>query len=183
MELRSILSNCKTKSLKDQKILYEYTYTELFHVCLRYTQNQHDAEEVFNIGMLKIFQYIITDKNEIQNYLGFSSRIFRLTAIDHYKESLSPVLYNSNLVYENDTYYFVDQAFEKLDVEDIFAIIQGLPHKERIVFSMFEIDGFSHREIALELKINENHSKWLLHNAKKLLKVKLIQKGIKSCTL
>ena len=92
-------------------------------------------------------------------------------------------MYNSSLVYENDTYNSVDQAFEALEVEDIFAIIQSLPHKERIVFSMFEIDGFSHREIALELEINENYSKWLLHNAKKLLKVKMIQKGIKSYNL
>ncbi len=183
MGLRSVLLNCKNNSLKDQKILYEYSFTELFHVCLRYTQNQQDAEEVFNLAMLKIFQYIITDKNEIQNYLGFCARILRLTGIDYYKGSLSPVLYNSSLVYENDTYNSVDQAFEALEVEDIFAIIQSLPHKERIVFSMFEIDGFSHREIALELEINENYSKWLLHNAKKLLKVKMIQKGIKSYNL
>jgi len=183
MDLNSVISSCKNKSLKDQKRLYEYTYTELFHVSLRYTQSHQDADEVFNAAMLKVFKHIIETKTEIHNYLGFCTKIIRLTAIDHYRQNLSPVLYDINLVVDSKDDEYLDQAFAKLDTEHIFKIIQRLPHKERIVFSMFEIDGLSHREIALELNINENHSKWLLHHAKKLLKEKLAKYGIKSYTL
>lgn len=180
MDINLLLASCKNKNLKDQKKLYEYTYQELFHVSLRYTQNQQDAEEVFNTAMLKVFKYISETTHDIQNYLGFCSRIIRLTAIDQYRHNLSTILCDTtaaNYVF-ND--YFFDQTFGNIEVEEIFAIIQSLPHKERIVFSMFEIDGFNHREIGAELKINENHSKWLLHNAKKILKEKLTKQGFKS---
>jgi RNA polymerase sigma-70 factor (ECF subfamily) len=183
MELTSIISLCKNKSLKDQKILYEYTYQELYNVCLRYTNNSHDAQDVFNLSMLKIFQHIIDSNKEINNYLGFSTKILRCTAIDYYRKSISPILYNSDYMHENMDDGYLDNAFNKIEIEEIFSVIQGLPHKERIVFSMFEIDGFTHKEIANELNINENHSKWLLHNAKKILKEKLIKQGIKSYTI
>ncbi|MBK9742776.1 MAG: hypothetical protein IPO94_07335 [Saprospiraceae bacterium] len=81
MELNAIISSCKNKSLKDQKLLYEYTYQELFHVSLRYTNCGHDAEEVFNLDMLKIFRHIIEDQSEIkiiwvlhQYYTPYSNR-------------------------------------------------------------------------------------------------------------
>lgn len=104
---------------------------------------------------------------------------YRLTAIDQYRSKLSPVLYNTDVLYENNQDLYFDNAFQQSGCEDL-KFIQNLPDKERIVFSMFEIDGFSHREIGNELNINENYSKWLLYNAKKILKEKLSLDGIKS---
>ena len=114
MELNAIISSCKNKSIKDQKTLYEYTYQELFHVSLRYTNCGHDAEEVFNLAMLKIFRHIIEDLSEIKNYLGFCTNIIRLTAIDQYRSKLSPVLYNTDAHYENNQDLYFDNAFSQV---------------------------------------------------------------------
>jgi len=183
MELNAVIQACKNNSIKNQKSLYEYTYQELFHVSLRYTNGAQDADEVFNFSMLKIFKFIVQSNKEIDNYLGLCTRIIRMTAIDQYRNNLSPIIYNSSEQFENNEDRYFDDAFGRLDVEDIFKMIQSLPDKERLVFSMFEIDGFSHKEISVELDIKENHSKWLLHHSKKILKEKLNREGIKSYTI
>lgn len=182
MNLDLIILGCKNKSINDQKLLFDYTYQELFNVSLRYTNSQCDADDVFNQSMLKVFKYIIESSSKLENYLGFCAKIIRLTAIDHYRSNISPIIYNSSLGFEKDDHGFFDEALSSLEVEDILNLIQKLPHKERLVFSMFEIDGFSHREISIEVGVNENHSKWLLHNAKKILKNKLIILSNKAIT-
>ena len=182
MELNSVIKSCKNKNIKEQKLLYEYTYQELFHVSLRYTNGRQDAEDVFNEAMIKIFKYIIISDKEIDNYLGFCNKIIRLTAIDQYRNSFSPIIFNDHIFIESSKDLYFEETLSNLEVEDIFKTIQELPDKERLVFSMFEIDGFSHKEIAAELTIKENHSKWLLHHAKKLLKLKLSHDDIKSFT-
>ncbi|MGB4958362.1 MAG: RNA polymerase sigma factor [Saprospiraceae bacterium] len=183
MNIDSTITACKNKSLNDQRLLYEYTYKAYFHICMRYSNGQRDAEEIFNSSMFKIFKFLMENSSPITNYPAFCSRIIRLTAIDHYRSLKSHMIYISSEIVDDVSEPYFDDVLNSLEVEDIFKMIQTLPDKERIVFCMFEVDGFSHKEIGLDLDIKENHSKWLLHHAKKMLKEKLNHYGIKSARI
>ena len=67
----------------------------------------------------------------------------------------------------------INNVLSQLETEAIIGLVQSLPDKERLVFSLYEIDGYSHVDIEKECNINQNTSKWLLAKAKKELRKKV----------
>ena len=71
------------------------------------------------------------------------------------------------------------EDFDNIPLQTILNYVQNLPSKYRLVFTMYELDDFSHKEIAKALNISESASKSNLHRAKKILQSKL-QRPIKA---
>jgi len=123
------------------------------------------------MGMLKIFKSLKRYQLNT-NYLGWARTIIVRTAIDHirvdkkYNDHLAPV--------EQDRLENIDDHLENalnaLAYEDLLSIVQKLPDRERIVFNLYEIEGYTHKEIEKVTGIKLNTSKWLLANAKKKLR-------------
>jgi RNA polymerase sigma-70 factor (ECF subfamily) len=57
----------------------------------------------------------------------------------------------------------------------VLDFINQLPESSKMVFNLFTVDGYSHKEIGEMMGINEGTSKWHLNNARKILKTKLIK--------
>jgi len=91
-------------------------------------------------------------------------------AIDTYKKKyqLLPLKVDT---YEETT---LDANDFTISLDYLLSIIQELPHQYRLVFSLYELDDYSHQEIAQMLSISENTSKSNLHRAKAILKEKII---------
>ena len=171
MDFLSIITKCQSGDRNAQSELYHMLYEELLNIPLRYLNNREEANGIFNQGMLKIFQQL-DDAKKATNFLGWCYTIIHRTTIDHLrkvtnykKKYLSVSDYNtvSNPISVND-------VLDKLEAEDIFKVIQSLPQSERTVFSLYEIDGFKHKEIGELINISESHSKYILHSAKKKLR-------------
>jgi RNA polymerase sigma-70 factor (ECF subfamily) len=142
--------DCMSGVAGSQKKLYYNFYGFAMGICLRYARNRDEAVEILNDGFYKVLTRL--DKYDPSKpFLPWLSRIMTNTAIDHYRAELKHPI-TSDLaeleikVEENDIQ-------SKLNYEDLLKLVQALPPGYRTVFNLFAIDGFTHEEIAKQLRI------------------------------
>ncbi len=139
---------------------------------MRYTRNRMEAEDVLQMAYIKIFQKI----NEYRgngSFEGWIRRVMVNTAIESYRKNL-----RSLHVVSLDEGYDQPAAnfdFSSLAMKDLLGLIQKLSDGYRIVFNMYIIEGYSHREIADVLGISEGTSKSQLSRARTILKEEIIK--------
>lgn len=147
---------------------------KMFTLALRYVSSRMDAQEIVNTAF-------VTAIKSIKSYSGSGSlegwlrTIVKRTAIDHcrkyvYKKPTSMEL----MEYDAKVY---NQALDQLDAQDFLKVIQLVPNASRVVFNLFAIEGYSHKEIGKELNISEGTSKWHVSNARKILSNELKSQG------
>lgn len=151
---------------------YERFYSYALSVCLAYASDQEDAREMLNDGFLKVFRHLDTLKNE-DVLVPWLRRILVNTAIDYYRRNRKRALDVStdDLVYTLEEPYLNDEAiFAQLSVEHILTVIHQLPLPYRMVFSLYVLEGYTHREIAEQLGLAESTSRAHLSEANRLLR-------------
>lgn len=140
---------------------------KMFGICLYYTNNKQDAEDVLHDGFLKVFEHIAELKHD--NLEAWMRRIFINTALMLYRRSK----FQSDMENVEDSssdYGIEDSGF---DVHELMQLIQLLPQQYRLVFNLYAIEGYKHQEIAEMLQISVGTSKSNLSRALQILKVQL----------
>lgn len=161
---------CKRQDSIAQKHLYEHYSGKMYGLCCRYIPSKMEAEDVLITAFTKLFERIDQFKGE-GSFEGWMRRII-------VNESLTYLRRNKNMYLETEI-EAVDREpdFAKLEntleAEDLMKLISQLPTGYRMVFNLYAIDGFSHKEIAEQLGISENTSKSQLSRARALLQKKL----------
>jgi RNA polymerase sigma factor (sigma-70 family) len=167
-----VIEGCKRGDRHAQRLLYDRFSGKMFALCSRYIKDKMEAEDV----LVKAFTKILGRINQYKNEGSFEGWIRRVMV----NESLSYLRRNKSMYVETD----IDAAekepnFEtlenELEVKDLLKLIAELPSGYRIVFNMYAIDGYSHKEIGEELGINENTSKSQLSRARAVLQKRLIE--------
>ena len=165
-----LIAGCRRKDATAQKELYERYAGKLYALCCRYIKEKMEAEDVLIIAFTKILERIDQFKGE-GSFEGWMKRVV-------VNESLTYLRRNKNMYIELD----IEAAdrepdFEKLEshlqAEDLLRMIETLPSGYRIVFNLYAIDGYSHKEIADQLGISENTSKSQLSRARVALQKSL----------
>lgn len=166
-----IVAGCLKGKRKAQEALYNLYGSRMFGVCLRYTQNRMEAEDVLQEGFVKVFKNIESFRNLGENSLGnWIKRIMVNTAINYLRDQKK-----HRYMIDADTVDVVsdesdDDFFTELNslvsLDEILEIVQNLPQGYRMVFNLFAIEGYSHAEIADELQISVNTSKTQLFKAR-----------------
>jgi RNA polymerase sigma factor (sigma-70 family) len=163
-----LVEGCKKQDRLAQQYLYKRLFSQMLGVAMRYANNRDDAEAILNMAFLKVFQ-------SIDNYTGpapFPHWVYRIvvhTSIDELRKTLRiKYLSFADFALEGST---SNSGLEQLGTEDIYRCIQQLEPTTRAVFSLYEVEGYKHAEVADTLGIAENTSKWYLAKAKKELKV------------
>jgi RNA polymerase sigma factor (sigma-70 family) len=176
-----LLEQCRNQDRRAQKIVYEMHFKKLMPVCLRYLRREDDALEVLNDAFLKIFSKINQFKSE-GSLEAWMKRIVINSSIDFIRKNKS---YRSNFIHTNEFHIYGEPGQEQeserhepahdISIEAIFEMVAELPPASRVVFNLFVIDGFGHKQIAEGLKISEGTSKWHLSNARKILREKILK--------
>ncbi len=164
-----IVNGCRTGDKKAQFRLYEMYSPLLLGICLRYTNSRDDAHDVLQESFIRIFNKI-TQVNDSSQLQGWMRKVTVSTAINFYhrhkkhqqSSSLDAVMFK--VVDDNA------DAIGSLHAKDLLALIAKLPEGYRIIFNLFVIEGYSHKEIADLLKITEGTSKSQLNHARLWLK-------------
>lgn len=165
-----LLSECKKGKSQAQKAFYERFAPKMLGVCIRYIHDRAEAEHVMIGGMVKVFNKLIQYQGE-GSLEGWVRRIM-------VNESLMYIRKNKNMSLEVE----VEQADStpdyrslecSLETADLMALIAELPVGYRTVFNLYAIEGYSHKEIAETLEINENTSKSQLSRARRYLQNRL----------
>ncbi|MDF1694909.1 MAG: RNA polymerase sigma factor [Saprospiraceae bacterium] len=165
-ETSSIVNRLVRKEKQAQKEFYQNHYSRFMQISLRYVRTQSDALTIVNDSFMKIFNSIEKLKNA-ESLIPWSSTMVRNTTLDYVRKR---VKYDQRHTDMDEIHTIViNDALESLSLQEIMKQIHSLSDHERIVFSMFAIDGYKHKEIAKELNISEGTSKWYLNQARKNL--------------
>jgi RNA polymerase sigma factor (sigma-70 family) len=146
-------------------------------ICMRYANNTEDAEQWLQDGYLKIFNH--TQKySGIGNLEGWLRKIITNTCLDNLRQLKTQ--YNSMHFHTkeiSETVYdrtVVNDALLQMDAAAILNLINELPFTQKMVFNLFAIDGYNHKEVAKQLQITEANSQWHLNQARQSLKKNLV---------
>ncbi len=171
---QSILDACVRNERWAQKILYEEYHNQMLGVCLRYSNNSDDAEDILHDGFLKVFRNIAKYKTGT-SLPAWMRRIMVNTSIDHYRKMARR---RTEDVEEARSISFEGaDAISKCTEKEILKAIQELSPAYRTVFNMYVVEGFAHKEIADKLGITESTSRSNLVKARSKLKEHLIAAG------
>lgn len=165
MSLNQLIENCRINDTKAQGELYKLFSSKLFSVCLKYSRNYAEAEDNLQDAFLTIFNKIEQYKSK-GSFEGWLKRITINTVLQRYRNEKVFDIINENVA---------DEVKLEIDEDDVpldylLKIIQELPDRYRLVFNLYVLDGYSHKEIAEMLKINIGTSKSNLARARQILK-------------
>ncbi|MFZ4796308.1 MAG: RNA polymerase sigma factor [Bacteroidia bacterium] len=176
-ELQQLISLCIKQDRKAESALYKYCFTKLMPVCHKYYKSKDDSVEQLNKSYLKILNNL-SKYDDSKSFDAWIKTIAVNTIIDEFRVNNKRNALFIDKDYEeaalNYHSFNLNEAEAKLTADDIQVQIQKLPESSKMVFNLFTVDGYSHKEIGEMLGINEGTSKWHLNNARKILKKKLI---------
>ncbi|WP_422092245.1 RNA polymerase sigma factor [Tenacibaculum ovolyticum] len=170
MKLEKLIKGCCQQKLAAQSEVYQLFADKLFPLCLKYSRNYQDAEDTLQDSFLTIFSKIKQYKNK-GSFEGWLKRITINTALQKYREKAPLEIVKE--VPENDEIEEVYLENEIFSIDVLLSFIQQLPDRYRLIFNLYVLDNYSHKEIADLLKISENTSKSNLSRGRKILKNKL----------
>ncbi|HEY4655780.1 MAG TPA: sigma-70 family RNA polymerase sigma factor [Cyclobacteriaceae bacterium] len=162
-----LIHGCRRRDTNAQRELYDLFSPKMYALCYRYVRNPAEAEDVLVCAFMKVFEKIDQYRGE-GSFEGWIRRIV-------VNEALTVLRRNRNMYLETDldeVRWGADaaQLLDHLEVQDLQEMISELPPGYRIVFNMYAIDGYSHKEIADHLGISENTSKSQLSRARSHLR-------------
>ncbi len=148
------------------EMLYKLFYSYAMSIILRFSSNKNDAEEILNDSFLKCFDNI-KSYDPAKPFKTWFRRIVVNTSIDYYRKNLK-FMDNQNI--DDINYLHSDyDSVNGLNVEDLLKLLTQLPEMYRIIFNLYEIEGYKHEEIAEKLNIATSSSRTYLMRAKKIL--------------
>lgn len=170
MNYDALAIRCINGDQRAQRVLFETFAPKMLGVCLRYTKEKTQAEDVLQDAFVKVFLKI-KDYNG-GSLEGWIRKIMVNTALDQVRKNYK---FKKNVDVEHVGHEIAEKSFivEALVAEDLLEIIGSMALGYRTVFNMFAIEGYSHREIAKELGITENTSKSQYYRAREHLKKKI----------
>jgi RNA polymerase sigma factor (sigma-70 family) len=178
-DLQSLLQQCAKNERLAQKELYGNYFSLGMSIALRYASHYDNAVEMVNDGFLKIFKDVINFKpsydNSIASFTAWFKRIMVNACIDHlrkYKKKEEMLAEDVTNINSNDMQPTAEQM---LQYKFLINCIQKLPTAYKTVFNLYVIEGYSHKEIAGFMNINEGTSKSNLFKARQYLQ-SLLQK-------
>jgi len=166
------IEGCKKQDSRAQELLYSHYSGKMYALCCRYVPSKMEAEDVLVTAFTKLFERIDQYKGE-GSFEGWMRRIV-------VNESLTYLRRNKNMYLETEI-EAVDrnpdyaQLETHLEADDLLSLVNQLPTGYRMVFNLYAIDGFSHKEIAEQLGISENTSKSQLSRARAVLQKNLAE--------
>lgn len=170
--INDLMDGCKAGDRKMQELLYRQTASRMLAVCMRYARDRMEAEDVLQQGYIKVFQKVSAYRGE-GSFEGWIRRVMVNTAIESYRKNLRTL----NIVPIEDAYEQPSEGFDfsRLGMQDLMGLIRKLADGYRMVFNMYAIEGYSHKEIAETLGISEGASKSQLSRARAILKEEIIK--------
>ena len=158
-----LIEGCKRQDRQAQKRLYDQYASKFYVLCCRYRKNKMEAEDVLIAAFTKILNRIDQYTGE-GNFEGWMRKVVVNDALSYLRK-------NKNMYLETDiTAADYEPDYEKLEdqleAEDLLKMIDSLPTGYRIVFNLYSIEGYSHKEIGDQLGISESTSKSQLSRAR-----------------
>jgi RNA polymerase sigma factor (sigma-70 family) len=170
---QELIDGCRKGKRAFQKALYERYARKMTTVCLRYSKTTAEAEDILQEGFIKVFQGIkdFRQESKLETWI---TRIMVNTALNLQRKKL--YLFPMVDVEELDLPQN-EVSISSIHFTQLLEMIQSLPQGCQVVFNLFAIEGYNHREIAELLGISEGTSKSQYARARSLLQQKLLKES------
>lgn len=168
MSLDKLINDCKNRDAKAQEQLYKLYSSKLFAVCLKYSRNYVEAQDNLQDGFIIIFNKI-NQFNFKGSFEGWLKRVMVNNVLQQYRNVSFLELVNEDIPDQIE----VELEDESISLDFLLKIIQELPDRYRLVFNLYVIDGYSHKEISDMLEITTGTTKSNLARARMILKEKI----------
>jgi len=166
-----LLKKAQINNREAQQKLFTQHSPKMLSVCRQYIRDLHYAEEIMLNGFLKVF----TNLHKFQSKGSFEGWVRRIMI----NESISFLRKRKRLVFVDDDSYFKEETTNHFEAEsnvsELQRLVDNLEDDFRIVFNLFAVEGYKHKEIAELLKITENTSKMRFFRARKQLQEQYVQ--------
>lgn len=170
---QELIRNCIKQDRKAQELLYHTFSKKMYGVCLGYAKDRDDAKDILQEGFIKVFTNLKNYTTE-GNLEGWIRKIIVNTAIDHYRKSTKEhTSVNIENIPEIETSCSV---LEAMGAKELIVLIHKLPEGARIIFNLYVVEGYTHKEIAEIMNISEGTSKSQFSRGKQLLQAWLGKK-------
>jgi len=168
-----LIEGCKKGDRATQKALYDRYCRKMLAVCLRYSKTTAEAEDIVQEGFVKVFQGL-KDFRQESRLDTWITRIMVNTSLNAQRKKLYlyPMVDVTEIVLPEQ-----EVSISGIHFNQLLEMIQALPHGCQVVFNLFAIEGYSHKEIAETLGISEGTSKSQFARAKSLLQAKILQEA------
>lgn len=170
-----LVAACIRNDRAAQEVFYKQYAPAALQVCRRYFSSPEEARELLNSGMLRVFQKLATFRHE-GSLEGWVKRLVFRHVASHFRAKKQPTTLE---VMEWDSAE-ESHITHQLYAEDLCKIIETLPSMSKEVFWLHAVEGYSHQEIGVQLRISEVNSRWHLNKARKILKELLASKNYKN---
>lgn len=167
-----LVKHCLEGRAVAQKELYERFAGKMMTVCLRYADDKEEAEDFLQEGFIKIFEKLSSFKFE-GALEGWIRRVIVNNILDVVRKKLRIPQHDSIDELINHPPADIGSS-DNLMIQDLLKMIMKLPTGYRTVFNLYVMEGYSHREVAQKLGINESTSKSQLSRARQQLQVMIV---------
>jgi RNA polymerase sigma factor (sigma-70 family) len=162
-----LIQSCIEGNRHSQSQLYKLFTPKMFAVCLRYSKNREEAEEILQEGFVQVFKSLKTFKHR-GSFEGWIRKIMVYCSVKHYRSKTKMyAVVNIESVYADEIGN--EDIIAGLGKKELLIMVQALPPMYRLVFNLYVFEGLKHREIAEQLGISEGTSKSNLFDAKVIL--------------
>ncbi|MDP4266180.1 MAG: sigma-70 family RNA polymerase sigma factor [Bacteroidota bacterium] len=174
-----LVNECLKNNTKAQEQLYKRFASKMYGICLRFVRYRIEADDILQDGFVKVFENLKYFRAD-GSLEGWIKRIMVNTAINYYNKNTvqqdnetdidSPGSMGQNeLIDEN--------IISHISRNELLEIINELADGYRMVFNLYVIDGYNHKEIGEIMNISENTSKSQLSRARKILQEKILKRS------
>jgi len=169
-----IILGCINRDKLSEDLLYAHFAPIAYAICLRYASNTDDAKDIFQEAFVKVYLQI-KNYNKQGSFDGWVKRIFVNTAIDYCRKNKNIHFTAFTEQYEDKTINEDVQQHIDIPKEKLLQLIRNLPDGYRLVFNLYAMEKYSHKQIAETLHIEEGTSKSQLFKARKMLQKEIIK--------
>lgn len=164
-----LIEACKNKSSKARSRLYKLYANKLLGICMRYTKNKYEAEDVLHDAFIKIFTKIDQFENS-GSFESWMKRIVTNTAIQYLRDRSNELKTIQIEEYQEPLFDDNELLLPQLSSLQLMELIQKLPNGYRLIFNLFVFENMSHNDISEQLNISVGTSKSQLSRAKAFLR-------------
>jgi RNA polymerase sigma-70 factor (ECF subfamily) len=163
-----LIKDCKKNNPQAQEQIYRLLSPKIFSICLKYSRNYEEAQDNLQEGFMLLFEKI--DSFGFKgSFEGWAKRVVINFILRQYKTPTTLEIVSEN--YPDDSSFEIED--NDLGIEYLTKLIQELPDRYRLVFNLYVLDEYSHKEIAEMLQITVGTSKSNLARGKMILKDKI----------
>ena len=170
---QELIDGCRKGDRGFQQALYDRYCRKMMVVCLRYSKSTAEAEDILQEAFVKVFQ-ALKDFRQESKLETWITRIIVNTALNSQRKKmyLYPMVDVEKVDLPGD-----EVSISTIDFMQLLEILQSLPQGCQVVFNLFAIEGYNHKEIAKLLGISEGTSKSQYARARSLMQAKLLKES------